>query len=77
MSIDVILFDVGGVIYTPLRETIVRTRRMKLADQLGFSSTDQMWQRFYTGLEWNLAKTGHISEDEMWHKLLAPFGDIS
>ena len=74
MSIDIILFDVGGVIYTPLRETVVRKRRMKLADQLGFSNTDQMWQRFYSGLEWNLAKTGHITEDEMWHKLLAPFG---
>jgi putative hydrolase of the HAD superfamily len=74
MSIDIILFDVGGVIYTPLRDMIVRRRRMILAEQLGFSSPDQMWQRFYTGSEWNLAKTGQITEDEMWHKLLVPFG---
>jgi putative hydrolase of the HAD superfamily len=74
MSIDVILFDFGGVIYTPLRETIVQECRMKLALQLGFSSTDQMWQRFYGGSEWNLAKTGRTTEDEMWQNLLTPLG---
>ena len=74
MSVNVLLFDFGGVIYTPLNDEIVQKRREKLADQLGFSDANQMWQRFYAGVEWNLAKTGHIKEDEMWAELLAPLG---
>lgn len=74
MSIEVILFDVGGVIFTPLHDEAVKERRLKLARQLGFSTVDQMWRQFYTGSEWNLAKTGRITEDEMWQILLTPHG---
>ena len=74
MTITNIMFDFGGVIYTPLNKSDVQKRRTKLAARLGFPDAVQMWQRFYTGHEWSSAKTGLMTEDEMWHTLLTPFG---
>lgn len=74
MPISTLLFDVGGVLIAPLDATAVARRRDRLAAELGFPDGESMWQRFYTGWEWRAAKTGAMTEAEMWQALLAPHG---
>ncbi len=74
MSISTILLDFGGVIQTPNDPKSTALRRDKMARTLGFNSGDEMWLRFYTGEEWLATKTGQMTDDEMWRRLLAPYG---
>jgi len=74
MPIETILFDVGGVLFTPLNDAAVSQRRESLANQLGYESANQMWNRFFTGSEWELAKTGRWTDAQMWSALLSPHG---
>ncbi len=74
MPIETILFDVGGVLFTPLDDTPVNQRREALALQLGYENANQMWTRFFTGTEWELAKTGQWTDAQMWSALLSPHG---
>lgn len=71
---QVVLFDVGGVLYKPLDEDAVRTRRTLLAQQFGFGSLEKMWRYFFTGQEWEYAKTGKWNDSDMWSALLSPYG---
>lgn len=71
-----ILFDVGGVIIRPLDPEAAQQRRDTLAQSLGFSSGDEMWLHFYTSEEWTLCKTGRMARDEMWARLLRPYGIV-
>jgi HAD superfamily hydrolase (TIGR01509 family) len=72
--ITTILFDVGGVLIEPLDKAAVRQRRERLAVRLGFQDADTMWQRFYSGPEWEATKTGRQSQAAMWDQLLSPHG---
>ena len=74
MTINTILFDVGGVLILPLEPTAVQQRRNRLAEQLGYENGRAMWLRFYRGPEWLAAKTGHLTEQAMWDQLLTPHG---
>jgi len=74
VPIKTILFDVGGVLFTPLDDTAVNQRREKLARQLGYENADQMWNRFFTGSEWEMAKTGGWTDAQMWSALLSLHG---
>lgn len=74
MAIEVILFDFGGVLWVPLDKVTVRTRRERLAKELGFEDGTSMWQYFYGGQEWELTKTGKWRAIEMWSALLSPLG---
>ncbi|MFW5940284.1 MAG: HAD family hydrolase [Chloroflexota bacterium] len=74
MSIDTILFDVGGVIIEPLDHDAVWRARDHLAQELGFGSGEEMWLAFYESDVWAAAKTGAILHEEMWETLLRPYG---
>lgn len=74
MSVEAILLDFGGVIWTPLDDNLVFANRERLARQLGFEDSRVMWRRFYGGNEWLLTKTGHWTEAQMWSSLLTPLG---
>lgn len=74
MSISTILFDFGGVLYTPFDAYEVAARRDELARQLGFADGNTMWRRFYRGREWQATKTGRMTDAEMWDALLSPAG---
>lgn len=74
MSIDTILFDVGGVIVEPLDYDAVWRARDRLAHKLGFESGEEMWLAFYDSDVWTAAKTGAILHEEMWETLLRPYG---
>ena len=74
MDIRVLLFDFGGVIWTPLNESVVRTNRERLARSLGFGDASLMWQHFYGGEEWKLTKIGRQTDAQMWSALLKPLG---
>jgi HAD superfamily hydrolase (TIGR01509 family) len=74
MDIRVILFDFGGVIWTPIDEMAVRTNRERLARDLGFEDMGLMWQYFYGGEEWRLTKVGRQTDTQMWSSLLKPLG---
>lgn len=69
-----ILFDVGGVIIRPLEPEAADQQRDALARSLGFASGDEMWLHFYTSEEWTLCKTGRMERNEMWERLLRPYG---
>lgn len=77
MTITTILFDVGGVLVEPLDKAAVHQRRERLASRLGFPDAEAMWQRFYTGPEWEATKTGRQSQAQMWAQLLSPHGLVS
>ena len=72
--ISKILFDVGGVIISPLNPEETDVARLALAEQLGFPDLSAMWQRFYTGPEWWAAKTGEMTYQEMWRLILPEYG---
>jgi HAD superfamily hydrolase (TIGR01509 family) len=74
MDIRVLLFDFGGVIWTPLDESEVRTNRDRLARRLGFEDASFMWLHFYGGEEWKLTKIGRRTDEQMWSLLLKPLG---
>jgi putative hydrolase of the HAD superfamily len=74
MSITTFLFDVGGVLIAPLDDEAVAARRAALAASLGFESAEAMWLRFYDSEEWTAAKTGQATHEEMWDRLLRPYG---
>ena len=74
MDIRFLLFDFGGVIWTPLDETVVRANRERLALSLGFEESRLMWQHFYGGEEWKLTKIGRWTDAKMWSRLLQPLG---
>lgn len=74
MPIRTILFDFGGVIWTPLDPSAVKVNRRRLAAKLGFDNATAMWLHFYRGDEWRKAKTGQWTNDQMWEALLTPFG---
>ncbi len=74
MSISTVLLDFGGVIQTPNDPVSVSKRREKLAGRLGFRNRNEMWLRFYAGDEWMATKTGRMTDEEMWHRLLTPHG---
>ncbi|NLF63339.1 MAG: HAD family phosphatase [Chloroflexi bacterium] len=74
MTITAILFDVGGVLITPLDPEALRRRREALAASLGFDSAEAMWRRFFEGDEWAAAKTGRMTHEQMWDQLLRPYG---
>ncbi len=74
MPIETILFDVGGVLFKPLNDAAVRQRRETLALRLGYENANQMWNRFFTGAEWELTKTGRWTDAQMWSALLSPHG---
>lgn len=74
MTITTILFDVGGVIVVPLDPLANTQRRNKLADRLGFTSGDEMWNHFFESEAWEAAKTGSMVHGEMWRALLTPLG---
>ena len=72
LPITTILFDFGGVIQVPLDPAGVRRQRDELARQLGYPDGRAMWLAFYTGPEWQAAKTGRMTGAEMWDALLTP-----
>ncbi len=72
--LSTLLFDVGGVLIAPLDTAAVAANRERLAKQLGYPDATTMWLRFYTGTEWQAAKTGAMTEADMWHALLEPHG---
>jgi putative hydrolase of the HAD superfamily len=74
LGIELVLFDFGGVLYTPIEAEKVRARRDKLAHDMGFENGYEMWQHFYGGPEWQLTKTGRMSEQKMWSTLLTRLG---
>ena len=74
MTITTILFDVGGVLITPLDSEATAERRAALAESLGFESAEEMWLQFFAGEEWATAKTGGMTHEEMWERLLQPYG---
>ena len=74
MAIDTVLFDFGGVIFTALDKKVLLAGRAELAQSLGFATAGEMWGRFFKGREWELTKTGHWSDVEMWAALLEPLG---
>lgn len=74
MTIDTILFDFGGVLVEPLDIQAVIEHRNQLADSLGFDHWQEMWNHFYIGEIWQAAKTGKMTDAEMWAALLSPFG---
>jgi putative hydrolase of the HAD superfamily len=76
MTINTILFDVGGVIVAPLEPEEVWERREQLAQDLGYESGEEMWVDFYTSEEWEAAKTGRMLHSEMWERLLRPHGFV-
>lgn len=74
MSIETILFDVGGVIVVPLDPVANIRRRRQLAADLGFAGVEDMWNTFYTSDAYEQAKIGRMVHTDMWHALLAPRG---
>jgi len=74
MLLNTILFDVGGVLLTPLNDAAVTANRDRLAKELGFVDGEEMWQRFYCGREWALTKIGQWTDAQMWEALLSPLG---
>ena len=72
--IRTILFDVGGVLITWKDEAEAAVRLDRLAAQLGYENGQVMWLAFYTGPEWQAAKTGGCTLAQMWHDLLTPHG---
>jgi FMN phosphatase YigB (HAD superfamily) len=74
MDIRFLLFDFGGVLYTPLDEMVVRANRDRLARRLGFENAGSMWRYFYGGEEWELTKIGRQIDAQMWSNLLKPLG---
>jgi epoxide hydrolase-like predicted phosphatase len=68
------LFDVGGVIVEPLDPDGVWKIRDELAQELGFSSGEEMWLNFYDSDHWLAAKTGAMVHVDMWDTLLRPHG---
>lgn len=77
MRISTILFDAGGVLVVPLDPVANAQRRDRLAQNLGFSDGEAMWEHFYGGDTWIAAKTGEIVHTEMWQTLLTPLGVVS
>lgn len=76
MTINTILFDVGGVLVAPLEPEKVWQKREELAQKLGYASGEEMWDDFYMSEEWEAAKTGHMLHTEMWERLLRPHGFV-
>ncbi|MDX1662328.1 MAG: HAD family phosphatase [Candidatus Promineifilaceae bacterium] len=74
MTIDTILFDVGGVLITSLDPQTARTQRDRMASELGFDSGDALWLHFYDSDVWRECKTGRMVHEEMWDVLLRPYG---
>lgn len=74
MTITTILFDVGGVLIAPLDPVALGQRREALAASLGFDSAEAMWRQFFEGDEWAAAKTGGMTHEQMWERLLRPYG---
>ncbi len=74
MTITTILFDVGGVLIAPLDPEALRGRREALAASLGFDSGEAMWRHFFEGDVWAAAKTGAMTHEQMWDRLLRPYG---
>lgn len=77
MRISSILFDAGGVLVVPLDPVANAQRRDRLAQDLGFSNGEEMWEHFFGGDTWIAAKTGEIVHTEMWQTLLTPLGITS
>jgi epoxide hydrolase-like predicted phosphatase len=74
MTINTILFDVGGVIVVPLDPLANAQRRDRLASRLGFEGGAAMWNHFFESDAWEAAKTGAMVHEEMWQALLTPLG---
>jgi putative hydrolase of the HAD superfamily len=73
-TIQAIIFDFGNVIAVPKDEMAWRTHLDQVSTDLDFANGAEMWAYLYEGEEWQLAKTGRISDAEFWHRLLAPRG---
>lgn len=73
-TITTMLFDVGGVIIESLDPDGVWKIRDELAQELGFSSGEEMWLYFYESDYWLAAKTGGMVHVDMWDTLLRPHG---
>lgn len=71
---EAIIFDFGGVIAVPDDEAAWRAHKDVMGAELGFESGAAMWSYIFEGQEWWLAKTGRISDDEFWRRLLEPLG---
>lgn len=69
-----IIFDFGGVIAVPDDKDVWAAHREAMGVELGFESGAAMWSYIFGGEEWWLAKTGRISDEEFWRRLLEPYG---
>jgi putative hydrolase of the HAD superfamily len=74
MTVEAILFDVGGVIVAPVDRQDVWKKRDELGRELGFADGREMWLHFYESEAWTAAKTGKIVHEELWDALLRPLG---
>lgn len=69
-----IIFDFGGVISVLDDKEAWEAHREALGVELGFESGVAMWSYVFEGEEWWLAKTGRISDEEFWRRLLESYG---
>ena len=73
VHIEVMIFDVGGVLDVPADREAEEADRHLLAAELGMG-LEEMWRRFYHSDNWKLARIGKISDQELWNRNLTPFG---
>ncbi len=69
-----VIFDFGGVLSVPDDEAAWESHLDTVVAELGFECGAAMWSYLYRGEAWQLSKTGRITEDEFWQRLLAPYG---
>jgi putative hydrolase of the HAD superfamily len=73
-TLQAIIFDFGNVIAVPDDEAAWRAHRDVMGTELGFASGAAMWSHIFKSGEWWLVKTGRLSHDEFWRRLLEPLG---
>jgi len=71
--IQAVIFDVGGVLDRQENHEARRAERVKIAASVGLE-LDVMWDLFFRTEPWKLARTGQITDDEFWNRVLTPLG---